>query len=77
MTVNEFVDDDGGYEAWHHAHPTGWVANTTRQHTASYLKVHRASCGKGADRSRATGTQPFTGGRYVKTTATGLDELWA
>ncbi len=77
MTVVEYRDDDKGYEAWRVAHPDGWVANTTRQHAPSYLKVHRASCPKAADRSRATGSQPLTGGRYLKTTATTLAELLA
>lgn len=77
MTVIEHRDDDARYEAWLQAHPAGWVANTTRRPNASYLKVHRASCPKARDLSRATGAQPLTGGRYAKTTAATLGELGA
>jgi hypothetical protein len=39
-----FVDDDSGYLRWVHSHPNGFVINTPRQPSASYLKLHRASC---------------------------------
>lgn len=39
-----FIDDDPGYLAWLRDHPTGFVINSTRHPTASYLVLHRAEC---------------------------------
>lgn len=40
----QFVDDDPGYPAWVAKNPDGWVLNSYRTPTASYLILHRASC---------------------------------
>ena len=45
MVVEIFCDDDSGYLAWLRANPGGYVLNTYRAPSASYLKLHRASCG--------------------------------
>lgn len=42
--VDQFVDDDAGYEAWLRKHPAGFVVNAWRVPDSSYLKLHRASC---------------------------------
>lgn len=42
--VTEFRDDDAGYVAWRDSHPHGWVVNTRRNPTPSYLVLHRATC---------------------------------
>ena len=44
MGVAYFADDDAGYQHWIGTHPTGWVLNTTRPPSASYLLLHHASC---------------------------------
>jgi hypothetical protein len=44
MPVTEFLDDDDGYTSWLAAHRNGFVVNTSRSPTASYLKLHRTTC---------------------------------
>jgi hypothetical protein len=39
-----FQDDDAGYLAWVHQHPDGFVVNTERRPSPSYLMLHRADC---------------------------------
>lgn len=43
--MQRFVDDDRGYLAWLAHHPDGFVINTERSPTATYLMLHRAGCG--------------------------------
>lgn len=43
--MQRFVDDDHGYLNWLDHHPDGFVINTNRTPSASYLALHRASCG--------------------------------
>jgi len=42
--VEVFVDDDRAYELWLIRNRSGWVINTTREPSASYLILHTASC---------------------------------
>lgn len=42
--LERFVDDDAGYFRWLSDHPGGFVLNTGRKPTASYLMLHRADC---------------------------------
>lgn len=39
-----FADDDSGYLGWLEDHPEGFVLNTTRTPSASYLILHQATC---------------------------------
>jgi hypothetical protein len=48
--MERFVDDDAGYLRWVAQNPDGYVLNTYRQPAASYLKLHRATCGTINDR---------------------------
>ena len=57
--VEQFVDDDPGYLDWVARHPDGFVINTGRTPTFSYLMLHRARCGTITGRP-ARGTT-FTG----------------
>lgn len=41
-----FADNDDGYLAWLDAHPVGFVLNSFRNPKPTYLKLHRASCGR-------------------------------
>lgn len=74
--VEEFVDRDEDYRRWVAEHPAGFVLNTPRRPTASYLFLHRASC------RSVTGT-PANGGAwthdYIKVCAEGAEDLeeWA
>jgi hypothetical protein len=43
--MDRFVDDDPGYLGWVARHPDGFVINTGRTATASYLMLHRSDCG--------------------------------
>jgi hypothetical protein len=42
--VRLFVDDDDGYLAWLAEHPDGFVVNTYRTPSLSYLRLHQAGC---------------------------------
>lgn len=42
--MRSFVDDDAGYQRWLATHLDGFVLNTERQPTATYLMLHRATC---------------------------------
>jgi len=42
--VESFVDDDIGYLQWLAAHPDGFVMNTHRNPTPTYLVLHRTGC---------------------------------
>ena len=40
----EAFEDDEAYLAWVERHPDGYVVNSTRPPTPSYLVLHRAGC---------------------------------
>jgi hypothetical protein len=42
--VELFIDDDAGYLGWLVGHPSGYVLNSNRRPTPSYLKLHRSTC---------------------------------
>lgn len=76
--VIEFRNDDQGYLAWVAAHQRdGYVVNTTRSHSPSYLKLHRASCRH--VRVLQSGYAKWTTGEYVKICSTSREALerWA
>jgi len=71
--MEQFVDDDPGYLDWVARHPDGFVINTGRAPTVSYLMLHRAQCRTITGRP-ARGTT-FTGD-YAKV-CSGREELEA
>jgi hypothetical protein len=71
--VIEFRRDDGGYRAWIAANPNGFVLNTTPGVSASYLKLHRASCLFVSDPDQAQGA--WTERDYIKVCSTDRDAL--
>ena len=74
----EFRDDDPGYLAWVAAHThDGYVVNTTRSHSASYLKLHRAHCRHVS--VLQSGHAKWTTGEYVKICSASREALerWA
>ena len=58
VQVKVFDNDDTSYERWLTANPDGFVVNCGRPATASYIVLHRASCGT------ITGT-PARGGTWT------------
>ncbi len=42
--MTKFVDDDDGYIRWLRSTQDGWVVNSTRKPSPSYLILHRATC---------------------------------
>lgn len=42
--MREFIDDDEGFINWLKTHTVGYVVNTSRKPSASYLVLHRATC---------------------------------
>lgn len=71
-----FKDQDDDYLAWCEDHPDGFVVNTTRTCSPSYMKLHRATC-RTINQLFGRGTQLT--GDYIKVCATDLTELdrWA
>ncbi len=65
-----FQDDDQGYLGWLAAHPNGFAVNTEHQPTASYLVLHRATCGKARQQNPTSTT-------YSKFGAESLEEAEA
>jgi hypothetical protein len=43
MNAEQF-DNDAPYQAWLNGNPRGYVVNSHRPPTATYLVLHRASC---------------------------------
>lgn len=56
-----FSEDEDGYRAWIETHPTGYVLNSYRTPSPTYLKLHRASCGRirGTPPRGSTWTSPY------------------
>jgi hypothetical protein len=77
MALETFEDDDASYERWLEQHPDGYVLNSRRSPTRSYLKLHRATCHH--IRVLHPGYSRWTTGAYIKICADGRDELadWA
>lgn len=57
--MRHFVDDDAAYLQWVADHPGGFVINTGRHPTPTYLKLHRSSCR--TIRGLPAGGSTFTG----------------
>ena len=74
--VIEFCDDDEAYLKWIGANTDAFVLNTFRKPSASYLILHRATCGTIAV-VPARGDQWTRG--YIKICATDRSDLerWA
>ena len=71
----EFDDDDNVYRQWLAQNPDGFVINTTRNKSANYMILHRASCrtiSKYTDMAQPGG---FTERDYIKVCAPDLVSL--
>lgn len=62
--MQHFVRDDPGYMHWLAQHPDGFVLNTYSTPSASYLKLHRATCASISRLQRNATT--FTRSEYSK-----------
>jgi hypothetical protein len=74
--MQEFVDDDQGYFSWLRRNPWGYVVNTPRTPSPSYLMLHLSTC-QSISQLGGKGTT-FTG-EYRKVCSSELSELrnWA
>src|SRR5271165_3309820 len=74
MAVN-FPRNDAEYESWLHEHQTGFMANTWNPPSASYFRIHRATCTNMPDRAKPGNPNPKTARMYSKITADSREEL--
>lgn len=63
MAAQHFVDAEDGYLGWVSANPDGFVINRQRWPSASYIVLHRASCGTITSAARTN----YTTHAYAKT----------
>ena len=72
--VLQFVDDDEGYLQWVHENPVGYVVNSNRKPTSSYVILHRADCRHINSPNRSNWTND-----YIKTCSLDVAvlEAWA
>jgi hypothetical protein len=71
--VQVFEDDDAGYERWLEEHPHGYLLNSRRNPTASYLKLHAATCDHIT--TLRPGYSRWTSGGYIKICADQREEI--
>ena len=71
-----FIDDDAGYRDWLRGHPGGYVVNSTRPPSRSYLVLHRASCDPIRDRPDFGESFTTTSSKACANTTWELDQ-WA
>lgn len=71
--MEEFVDDDSGYEKWIESHPDGYVLNAERDTLSTYfMRLHQASCHTIAPKPGKHWTR-----QYIKVCSTDIDEIVA
>ena len=75
--MRKIEGDDAEYLAWLGRHPDGFVVNTSRNPKASYLILHRASCGTIG--GKPTVRSNWTTGQYIKVCSENRADLnqWA
>lgn len=74
-SISQFIGDDQAYLNWIARHPEGFVVNSARTPSVSYLVLHRATCGTMSSPTRSNWTT--TG--FIKTCSLNADALsaWA
>jgi len=74
--VIQFVDSDNPYKEWTNNNPNGFVVNSYKEPSSTYLILHKASCYTITELKR--NAKSFTD-KYSKTCSDNLDELdnWA
>jgi len=68
-----FENDDAAYERWLEQHPHGYVLNSRRNPTSSYLKLHTAMCHHIT--TLRPGYSQWTSGEYMKVCADRREEI--
>ena len=70
-----FDNDEKGYLTWVEENPEGFVVNTLKTPSRSYLVLHKATCGTIKTLKKGN----FTTGQYIKVCALDASELekWA
>jgi hypothetical protein len=77
--IKEFIDDDNTYQQWAQTHQRGFIINTTRSKSPSYMVLHRATCEHIRIYSAKRPYGAFTERTYIKIAAETKAELhnWA
>lgn len=75
--VVEFIDDDRSYLKWLDKNPHGFVINTGRSKSHSYMVLHRASCRSIWAYSGRAQPGAFTQHDYIKICAPDIASLRA
>jgi hypothetical protein len=70
-----FDSGDGPYQDWLAANPDGYVINTVRSKSASYMVLHRARCSTIRNYTKMAGEGGFTERAYIKVCSTSVDDL--
>ena len=70
-----FDGNDLAYQQWLAENPTGYVLNSWRAISPSYMVLHRSSCSSVRPDAGVTKPGGFTERRYIKVCATKLSEL--
>jgi hypothetical protein len=73
--VTVFDGDDGGYHAWLAANPHGYVVNTGRGMSSSYMVLHRASCLTIGEYNETAREGGFTERAYIKVCSESIPDL--
>jgi hypothetical protein len=71
--LHVFENDDAAYEHWLAEHPDGYVLNSRRTPTPSYLKLHSATCHHIT--KLRPGYSQWTSGEYIKVCADRREEI--
>ena len=70
-----FDDNDTAYQEWLRANPDGYVVNTTRSRTPSYMVLHRATCKSIGEYTAMAERGGFTERDYIKVCSLDSDDL--
>lgn len=74
MAIETF-ETDGQYLDWREDHLDGFVLNTTRTASPSYMVLHRASCTHISDPLHESAPGGFTERAYIKIGADDIESL--
>jgi hypothetical protein len=70
-----FRNDDAGYLRWLRDHPGGFVVNTMRGVSPSYMVLHRATCPSISEYPSGSEPGAFTERQYSKACGESVEDL--
>ena len=75
----EFSNNNQPYQRWLRENPNGFVINTLRTRSTSYMLLHRASCYSIRKYNQMARPGGFTERQYIKICSNSIDSLraWA